>query len=78
MFVHDRAETPLPKHPSLDTQPSNTGRPLLGNPSSGWLHWSTASLYRNHLVWPLTGDLTSMGSPLLLGRAEHGPKPPLA
>ncbi|MPC55591.1 hypothetical protein E2C01_049534 [Portunus trituberculatus] len=25
MFVHNRAETPFPKHPSLDTQPSNTG-----------------------------------------------------
>ncbi|MPC83437.1 hypothetical protein E2C01_078146 [Portunus trituberculatus] len=36
-FVHDRAKTPptLQKHPSLDTQPSSTGRPLLGDPSSG-------------------------------------------
>ncbi|MPC56823.1 hypothetical protein E2C01_050789 [Portunus trituberculatus] len=34
-FVHDRAKTPLPKHPSLDTQPSSTGRPLLGDPSTG-------------------------------------------
>ncbi|MPC28641.1 hypothetical protein E2C01_021850 [Portunus trituberculatus] len=25
MFVHDRAETTLSKHPSLDTQPSSTG-----------------------------------------------------
>ncbi|MPC48434.1 hypothetical protein E2C01_042207 [Portunus trituberculatus] len=35
MFVHNRAETTLPKHPSLYTQPSNTRRPLLGDPSSG-------------------------------------------
>ncbi|MPC61471.1 hypothetical protein E2C01_055543 [Portunus trituberculatus] len=35
MFFHDRAETPLPKHPSLDTQPSNTGRPLLAIPLAG-------------------------------------------
>ncbi|MPC62863.1 hypothetical protein E2C01_056953 [Portunus trituberculatus] len=28
-------QDPFPKHPSLDTQPSSTGRPLLGNPSSG-------------------------------------------
>ncbi|MPC95717.1 hypothetical protein E2C01_090941 [Portunus trituberculatus] len=72
-----RAETPLPKHPSLDTQPSNTGQPLLGDPSSGWLRWSTGSWRRNHLVWPLTGDLTSMGSPLPLRRAEQGLKAPL-
>ncbi|MPC54470.1 hypothetical protein E2C01_048388 [Portunus trituberculatus] len=78
MFVHDRAETPFPKHPSLDTQPSSTEGPLLGDPSSGWLSWSTGSLRRNYLVWPLTGDLTSMGSPLSLRRAEQGPKPPLA
>ncbi|MPC35965.1 hypothetical protein E2C01_029404 [Portunus trituberculatus] len=69
MFVNDRAETPLPKHPSLNTQPSSTGRPLLGDPYSGWLRWSTGSLRRN---------LTSMGSPLPLERAEQGTKPPLA
>ncbi|MPC63841.1 hypothetical protein E2C01_057947 [Portunus trituberculatus] len=72
-----RAEIPLPKDPSLDTQPSSTGRPLLGHPSSGWLRWSTGSLRRNHLVWPLTGDRTNMGSPLPLEKAEQGPKPPL-
>ncbi|MPC48518.1 hypothetical protein E2C01_042292 [Portunus trituberculatus] len=42
MFVHDRAETPLPKHPSLDTQPSNTGRPSMVR-SLQWVaplvHW---------------------------------------
>ncbi|MPC96635.1 hypothetical protein E2C01_091906 [Portunus trituberculatus] len=51
-----RAETPLPKHTSLDTQPSSTGQPLLGETSSGWVRWSTGSLRRNHLVWPLSGD----------------------
>ncbi|MPC30757.1 hypothetical protein E2C01_024026 [Portunus trituberculatus] len=76
-FVHDRAETPLPKHHRLDNQPSSTRRPLLSDLSSGWLRWSTGSLRRNHLVWPLTGDLTSMGRPLTLGLAEQGPKPPL-
>ncbi|MPC35947.1 hypothetical protein E2C01_029387 [Portunus trituberculatus] len=50
MFVHDRAETPLLKHPTLDTQPFSTGWPLLGDPSSGWLRWSTGSLRTNHLV----------------------------
>ncbi|MPC19578.1 hypothetical protein E2C01_012496 [Portunus trituberculatus] len=50
MFVHDRAETSLPKHPSLDIQPSNTGRPLLGDSSSGQLRWSTGTLRRNHLL----------------------------
>ncbi|MPC96921.1 hypothetical protein E2C01_092202 [Portunus trituberculatus] len=69
---------PLPKHPSLDTQPSSTGRPLLGDPSSGWFRLSTGCLRKNHLVWFLTGDLTSMGSPLSLERAEQGPKPPSA
>ncbi|MPC28832.1 hypothetical protein E2C01_022043 [Portunus trituberculatus] len=43
MFVHDRAKTPLLKHPSLDTQPSNTGLSLWGDPSSGYLHWSLAA-----------------------------------
>ncbi|MPC57726.1 hypothetical protein E2C01_051714 [Portunus trituberculatus] len=73
-----RAETPLPKHPCLDTQPSSTGRPLLGDTFSGCFRWSTGSLRRNHLVWPLTGDITSMGSPLPLERVEQGPMPPLA
>ncbi|MPC72353.1 hypothetical protein E2C01_066656 [Portunus trituberculatus] len=43
MFVHDRAKTTLPKHPSLDIQPSSTGRPLLGDPSSGWLRCPLAA-----------------------------------
>ncbi|MPD02953.1 hypothetical protein E2C01_098562 [Portunus trituberculatus] len=57
MFVHDRVETSLSKHPSLDTQPSSTGRPLMGDPSSGWLLWSTGSLRRNHLSGPSTATL---------------------
>ncbi|MPC59316.1 hypothetical protein E2C01_053334 [Portunus trituberculatus] len=73
MFVHERAETPIPKHPSLDTQLSSSGRPILGDPFSGWLRWSTGSLRRNHLAWPFTGDLTSMGSPLPIERAEQDP-----
>ncbi|MPC81922.1 hypothetical protein E2C01_076563 [Portunus trituberculatus] len=30
IFVQDRAEIPLPKHPSLDTEPYSTGRPPAG------------------------------------------------
>ncbi|MPC71818.1 hypothetical protein E2C01_066108 [Portunus trituberculatus] len=43
MFVHDKAETSLPKHPSLDTQPFSIGRLLLEDPSSGWLRCPLAA-----------------------------------
>ncbi|MPC61586.1 hypothetical protein E2C01_055660 [Portunus trituberculatus] len=54
----------------IHNYPSQVG-PYWAIPPAGGLRWSTGSLRRNHIVWPLTGDLTS---PLPLERAEQGPK----
>ncbi|KAK4327022.1 hypothetical protein Pmani_002472 [Petrolisthes manimaculis] len=65
-FAHDGAKTPFPniswpRHPTIQHRTAPRRQSLW---RAALLARTGSLLHRNHLVWSLTGDLTSMGNPL--------------
>ncbi|KAK3893019.1 hypothetical protein Pcinc_003198 [Petrolisthes cinctipes] len=78
-FAQDGAETPFPnifwlRHPTIQHRTAPRGQSLR---SAALLARTGSLMHGNHLVWSLTGDLTSMGSPLFPESGQSRGRSPL-
>ncbi|KAK3891758.1 hypothetical protein Pcinc_004361 [Petrolisthes cinctipes] len=78
-FAHDGAETPFPnisrpRHPTIQHRTAPRGQSLR---RAALLARTGSLMHGNHLVWSLTGDLTSMGSPFSPKSGQSRSRSPL-